>query len=172
MDNQGMRMFCSRRVQAGLIHEVQIAVVNGEITSVKYTFYVRDPPESYEAKKDSEDFWENVDTAVFLLAFEPEVHEDMWDALSPEFVKNLHDHKIYRDGGWERLSEMSLEELQAEMDEMKREHPELEAEFETIEWMNHQSSQQLDDIEEEKLAKAIEDIIDPVTNFLKGKNLL
>lgn len=183
MNSQGIGIFCARRIQVGLTYGVQIAVINGEITSAKYTFYLKNPPESYEAKKGDENFWKVVDMAVDLLSSETKIYDAMWDTLSPEFVEILRNHKIYRDGGWERLSEMSLEELEAEKEKMKKEHPELQAEFETIDWM-HQNCQQysdqqsddMDDIDYEETMKAIkkafEDISGAMTDFLKGENLL
>lgn len=186
MNNQGMQMFCSRRNQAGLIHEVQIAVINGEITSVKYILYVQDSPESYEAKKGDEDFWEKVSMAVFFLACEPKVHNDMWDALSPESVEILGSHDIFRDGILEKFERMTPEELAADLERRKAEDPMLRQYCKCVE-ENRCRRHECDDGPEETLTldevlaemgltleAAMDNIpsTDPILRWIKGKSLL
>lgn len=172
-----MRVFCARRKQVGLIYEVQIAVINGEITSAKYTFYLKNPPESYEARKDDENFWKVVDMAVDLLSSETKVYNDMWGILSPEFVEILHSHKIYRGGDWERFSKMTVDEIQEEMEEMERKNPKLKAAGEWYERKLEQNRRQrkqpirqAGDIEKDM--KEGKKIADSIMDLLKGESLL
>lgn len=187
MKDQGMQMFCSRRNQAGLIHEVQIAVINGEIISVKYTFYLQNPPESYEAQKGDEDFWKKVEMAVFLLACEPEVHEDMWAALSPKAIEILGSHDIFRGGPMEKINNMTPEEFEKYMEREKKENLEVRQFCDYFENCSRQCTQSSGESWEEplslddalaKMELTLEEAIkyipstDPILRWIKGESLL